>query len=195
MTEVQHEMPVETANSIPEGFSPPPSQNRYALSPAWAKSDDFKKPFDYTTSLGQTVQLRRLDMADLLRLGVAEDFDVMSKSLMTENKPDEGETAQQSLTSAIMKADNFDRMENMINLVCQAGVLQPKLYPVPLHENARQAGLVYIDSVPFSERMELFSVIFETEGLSDFRKEQEPSVADVANVPSVPLPADGPVGI
>ena len=204
MTEVQHDISMESAateNPIPEGFSTPipePPQvpvNPYALSPAWSKADDFKKPFDYTTSLGQVVELRRLDMADLLRLGVAEDFDVMSKSLMTENKPSDDESAQQSLTSAIMKADNFDRMENMINLVCQAGVLQPKLYAVPLHEKARQAGLVYIDSVPFSERMELFSVIFETEGLSDFRQEQEPSVANVADVPSVPLPADGPVGI
>ena len=173
----------------------PPAVNKYALSTAWSNNSDFKKPFDYKTSSGQTVQVRRLDMADILRLGVAEDFDFMSKALMTDDSPKDEKDAKSALSSAILKAGNFDRMERMINLVCLSGVLQPKLYEPPLHQNARQAGLVYIDNVPFSDKMELFSVIFETEGLSDFRSEQESSVADVANEPSVSLPADRPVGV
>jgi hypothetical protein len=41
----------------------------------------------------------------------------------------------------------------------------------------------------------LFAVIFESEGLSTFRSEQETSVGDVADVPSVQLPADRPLAL
>lgn len=168
--------------------------NKYALSPAWSKTKDFKKPFDYTLEdTGQTVLLRRLDMGDLLKLGIAEELDFMSKELMAGDA--DKEKAKEQLASAITKGDNFGRMDTMINKVVQAGVVLPKLHMTPRDEAARQAGLTYVDSVPFSDRIELFSVIFETEGLSTFREEQKDGVGDVADVPSVQLPPDGPVGI
>lgn len=168
---------------------------KYALSPSWEKSSEFKEPFDYTlVSSGQTCLVRRLDMGDLLKLGVAEQLDFMSKELLA-GDASEGAAPSQSVGEAIMKAENFGKMELMINKVVQAGVLQPPLHLPPLHENARQKGLIYIDSLPFGDRLELFSVVFDSEGLTDFREEQEPGVADVANVTSVQLPPDGPLGI
>jgi hypothetical protein len=171
-------------------------QDKYAVSPVWAKSNDYKKPFDYTleSNPDQTVLLRRLDMGDLLKLGIAEELDFMSKALMTQDSP-EDQKAKEAVTSAIVSADNFGRMEKMINAVVVAGVLQPKLHEPPRDENARQAGLVYADSIPFSDRLELFSVIFETEGLSTFRQEQETGVGNVADESVVSLPANGPVDV
>ena len=164
------------------------ADDKYAVSAAWEKGRDFRQPFDYTLEgTGQTVLVRHLDMGDLLKLGIAEELDFMTKSLMTDDK---SEKAQEAVASAILKADNFQRMEKMINLVCVAGVMKPQLYSLPEHENARQAGLIYVDSVPFNDRMELFSVIFETEGLTTFRQEQEDGMGDIQHVTDVPLPAD-----
>lgn len=180
--------------------------DKYALSPAWAHGREYKDPFDYTLeSSGQTVFLKRLDMPDLLRLGAAEDLDFMAKALMS---PDvkEGEEAP-SVMSIIGKSDNFGKMEAMINLVVQAGVLAPRLYLPPtitetktvdgkpvittrINEAARQKGLTYVDSVPFDDRVELFGIIFDTDGLSTFREEQTTGVADVENVTSLPLPTE-----
>lgn len=163
--------------------------DRYALSDAWAKGSELRKPFDYTVkNTHQTVLIRHLDMGDLLRLGIAEELDFMTKALMTDDtKPEKPEEA---VSNAILKADNFKRMERMVNLVCVAGIIKPELHMPPEHESARQGGLIYIDSVPFNDRMELFSVIFETEGLSTFRQEQDDGVGNLQHVSDVPLPAD-----
>lgn len=178
------------------------SEDKYGLSPSWSRANDYKRPFDYTLKdSGQTVLLRRLDMGDLLKLGIAEELDFMSKELVTnedanvEGDSKKQEEAQAALVDAVTKGENFGRMNDMINKVVLAGILQPKVYAVPRDEAARQKGLTYIDSVPFNDRIELFSVIFETEGLSTFRQEQEVGVGNVEHEPVLSLSADGPVAL
>jgi hypothetical protein len=169
--------------------------DEFAITTAWSKAKDYKKPFKFKCPSGQMTLIHRLDMADLLKLGVAEDMDFMAKALMatektakeTEETPEDPAAAA---TAAITKAANFNKLENTINLVVQAGLIKPKTHLVPRDENARQAGLFYIDSIPFEDRMVLFTHIFETEGLTTFRQEQETGVGDVADVPSVSLPAE-----
>lgn len=171
------------------------SDDKYALSTAWEKSNEFKRPFDYVlTETKQTCLVRRMDMGDLLKLGVAEEMDFMSKALMS----DEAATAKsggEAVSAAMMKAQNFAKMEQMINAVVLEGVIKPKLQPVPAHDQARQPGQLYVDSIPFNDRVELFSVIFDSEGLSTFREEQADGVGNVANVTDVPLPPNEPVAV
>ena len=144
------------------------TDDKYALSTTWEKSNEFKRPFDYTLKeTGQTCLLRRMDMGDFLKLGIAEELDFMSKALMTDDS--KTDDPQQAVSSVMMKSENFSKMEKMINLVVQVGVVKPHLQQVPEHENARQPGQVYIDAIPFNDRLELFSVIFDSEGLSTFR--------------------------
>lgn len=181
----------------------------YELSDSWARGAEYKEPFNYVVGkgkitpeeaeshdpkTGQLVFARRLDMGDLLKLGIAEQLDFMSKELMTqEAKP--GGQPKDAVSNAIMKADNFTQMESMVNLVVTAGIVAPKLHMPPKdgENQKRQAGLTYADSIPFVDRMELFSVCFDSEGLSTFRSEQEAGVGDVADVESVQLPADSTV--
>jgi hypothetical protein len=198
---------------------------QYKMSERWENSSEFKTPFDYIIGVGkaadtaaadaaeaegkQVLQVRRVDMGDLIKLGIAEELDFMSKELVapTDSAKDD-EKATDAIKSAIMKAENYTQMETMVNLVCGAGIMQPKLYQPPMitqtengktvstvNEAARQKGLVYIDHLPWDDRIELFSVIFESEGLSDFREEQETGVGDVEHEPGVSLPANGPVDI
>lgn len=168
-------------------------QDDFALSTAWTAHKDFKKPFRYRLeNSGQTVLLQRLDMPDLLKLGIAQEMDFMSKSLLT--APAGGDQKPQAaVADAVKLADNFGKMETMINKVVQRGCLKPTLHAVPEHNNARQDGLLYVDAIPWDDRMELFSVIFETQGLSDFREEQDAGVGNVADVQDVQLPSNGPV--
>lgn len=208
------------------------TSDRYAVSTKWEKSREFKLPFDYVLGLPdeeqtpenvenppinpatgephQVCQVRRLDMGDLIKLGIAEELDFMSKALIEDDKKQDGEQAKEAVGRAIMKADNYNRMEKMVNLVVGSGVLQPTLNPAPVikerdsrtgeviekpNEAARQKGLLYVDHLPWDDRMELFATIFETEGLSTFRQEQTPGVGDVEHESSVQLPADGPVDV
>lgn len=170
------------------------NNDEFAISPAWIANKDFKKPFKYTIeSSNSTVLLQRLDMPDLLKLGIAQEMDFMSKSLMAAPVTAGEQKPQAAVADAVKLADNFGKMETMIDKVVMRGCLKPKLYPVPAHENARQEGLMYIDNVPWDDRMELFSVIFETQGLSDFRPEQDAGVGDMADVQDVQLPSNEPV--
>ena len=170
------------------------SDDKYAVSDRWGASADFKLPFDYELEVSkQLCQVRRLDMGDLIKLGIADELDFMSKALVSDDEKKLDEKAQDAVSRAVLKADNYERMEKMINTVVQAGVVQPKLYLPPRDEAARQKGLVYVDHLPWNDRLELFSVIFETEGLSSFRGKQEDGVGNVEHVQDVPLPAEPPV--
>lgn len=169
----------------------------HPLSTSWSKGKEFKKPFDYSLENNpeQTVTLRRIDMGDILKLGVANELDFMSKALITADPSKDDDKSREAVVDAISQSGNMEKMEIMVNKVVLAGLIDPKPFPVPEHENARQAGLLYVDEIPFEDRIELFSVIFDTEGLSTFREEQKTGVGDVADVPSVQLPPDGFVGV
>ena len=150
------------------------------------------EPYDYTTASGKLVLIQRLGMTDILKLGLLDTLDFFTKSLSEDEKKQKVATGQagEQFTKALL--GNFDKMEDTINAVVQVGVLAPKLYPVPMlvttegdvtkkvpNDSARQAGLLYVDSVPFETRVELFGEIMDTEGLSDFREESSPGVGDV----------------
>lgn len=176
-------------------------KEKYGLSPAWSKGRDYKKPFDYVIeSSGQEVKIRRLDMGDLLKLGIGEEMDFMTKALMSSEKK---ETGTDAVASAVMGAGNFENMEGMINKVVLAGLITPRVHTPPMKEfvgpkgltlvvdeEAKKENVLYVDDVPFTDRMELFSVIFDSDGLATFRGEQADGVGDVETVPSVSLPAD-----
>lgn len=182
------------AKAAPDSPIPPEPQNPYAISESWSRGREYKKPFDHTiASSGQVVKLKRLDMGDMLKLGIAEEMDFMTKALMTNEKK---ETGGEAIASAVYKSDNFERMQKMINKVVLAGLLAPKVHHPPLNddgeidEEAKKDGTLYVDEIPFGDRMEMFSVIFESDGLATFRDEQTAGVGDVETVSSVSLPAD-----
>jgi hypothetical protein len=178
------------------------SNDDYAISDDWQKHKDFRTPFDFVLepikdnegnvirARGQKLLLRHVEMPDLLKHGLAAELDFMTKEIMKgDDKPN-----KEVVSDAITNADALLKMEAMVNAVCLAGIIKPKIYPVPDDTaQKRQTGLLYVDQIPWDDRQELFSVIFDSAGLSDFREEQEPDVGNVADVQELQLPADGPV--
>ena len=156
----------------------------------WKSRKDYFKPFvHHLDDSEQDVLVRRVDMSAILEMGLIEELDFFQKALLSENKSESADTA--TTASAITKPDNFKRMSVIIDAICLAGVLSPKIYKVPEHENARQDGLLYVDEIPWEDRMELFGVIFGSNNEeSTFRPEQDAPVGTVANVETVSLPAD-----
>lgn len=168
-------------------------EEKYAPT-SWAKNKEYKEPFDYTTSSGQLILVQRLDMDDILTLGLENDLDFMSKAIVSEDKPEVQESDDDSISKA-MKSGNLPKLKRIVDAVCLRGILAPKLHAVPEDVNARQKGLFYVDSVPFNERVELFSVIFDTEGLQTFRQESPDDLGRVADESTVSLPAESDMGV
>ncbi|ACI12445.1 tail assembly chaperone [Mycobacterium phage Konstantine] len=168
----------------------------------WGRDTGRKAPFEFTVPSGKTVLVKRLEMTDILKLGMIDDLDFMAKALVA-GDPKMGEAQKKSDTEeddedaglmGVLKrmgsGENFDKLERLVNGVVLSGVVAPKLYAIPRDDNARQKGLRYIDSVDFVDRMALFGVIFDSDGLSTFREESEPSVADLPDGDGVPQPAE-----
>ena len=171
--------------------------SKKTVSKKWKDHKGFKKPFDYhLVDSDQDLTVRRLDMPDLLKLGVADQMDFMTKALM--ENPQSPDEAKNAVADAARKSGNFANLEVMINKIVLAGVIDPRLFPVPETgpdgaDGPRDEDLMYIDEVPWDDRMELFSVIFESDGISDFREESQSDLGNVVDVQDVQLPPDGPV--
>lgn len=172
--------------------------SRYAPT-SWAKAQTSSAddgPYEYETSSGQLCLLKNISMTDIFRMGLMDTLDFFIAGLSTNDKnaPQPTEEEQSSdFTKKLLK--NFDKMETTINKVLLVGVVAPPLAPVPDEPTAvRKEGVIYVDKLPFEDRVELFNEILDTEGLSDFREE---SKSDMGHVPAeqvVQLPADATVG-
>lgn len=171
------------------------TEDKYGISPTWEKYKNFRDPFDYTLKeSGQTLLLQHLDMGDILKLGFVNELDFLNKAMAgSTQKPESNQ--QQVIQEAFSKSQNIDKLMAMVDKVCVAGILKPKIHDIPPPDGDgnpghRQAGLFYVDQIPFDDRQELFGVIFESEGLTDFREEQTPDVGTVADESVVSLPSD-----
>lgn len=165
------------------------SNEKYAISPAWQKKIANSEPFDYTLSSNpdQTCLLKKIEMSDIMQFGLVDDLDFLAKEIADISSKDNGETQRET------RRKNSKNMERIVNLVVQSGVIMPELHLPPENNQDRVDGLIYVDSIPFMDRVELFSVIYDTEGLPEFREEQSSNVGNVDTVTEVSLPASEPV--
>lgn len=158
---------------------------------SWAENKDFREPFDFTTSSGQLARLRRLAMDDLIILSLENDLDFFVKAIMgNDDKKKKQDDAGVAGILANASGKDFAKLMAVVNAVVVSGVIAPKLHAIPEHENARQKGLLYVDSIPMPERMELFSVIFDSAGIEAFQDEETDGVGPVADEPDVPVPTE-----
>ncbi len=160
--------------------------DRYAPT-TWGRPDTSNEPFEFTTPSGQICLIRRLGMDDILRMGMVDKLDFFSKSMSEDDaeKPDEARADE--IKKSVLS--NFGQMDDAIGAIVVAGVIAPSIQPTPDHAALKKAGVIYVDSIPFNDRVALFSEILDTEGLSTFRKESEDGVGDVPAEQVVQLPA------
>lgn len=159
----------------------------------WGKtSPEQAEPFEHTTASGQLCLIRRIGMGEILKLGFIEKFDFFTASISegeTAGAPaPESDASKREFAKKLL--GNFDQMEETINSVILVGVIAPIVHAIPAGGRERSPEKVYVDSIPFEDRVELFGEILDTEGLSSFRQESEASVGDVPADESV---QDAPV--
>lgn len=152
-----------------------------ATAKAWATPEEDGQPYDYELESGRLCLIKRIGMTEIFRLGLLDKLDFFSASLAEDDKPKKKSVGKEFLTEL---SKNFGKMEESINAVLLIGVIAPVLAPVPtpnaVGEIIRQEGVVYVDKVPFEDRVELFGEILDTEGLSDFREESKDDMGHVS---------------
>lgn len=169
--------------------------------------------FDFKTPSGQTCLMRRLDVEDLVELDVLSEIDRLSSLVASEHiEPATGnrrvpqDHKLKKLTAAQEKAEqerafkritgnkeDFKVLAWLMDGVVAAAVLLPELtrcyrgvkddyVKIPIKD--RKLGLVYTDSVPFGDRMQIFNTaIGSMDGLANFREEQGEDMGDLEDQP------------
>lgn len=187
---------------------PSKDYDRYAPIPAWTAP----MTSDMTLPSGQVVLVRKVQMEDVVELGLLEAMDafkdivgkgqVAAKAAKKTTKKAQAEAEEKSnetLGLGLMKdKDKFKTMLKMADRVTVAVVLKPeiKFPPAGLDGKAlpmpdREPGL-YVDQVPFADKIHVFSSIFDgMENLDSFRGESDSGVDSVPAVTGVSLPSVG----
>lgn len=184
-------------------------QNEYAVT-AWGEEGGKKKSL--TLPSGQRCLVQLLEMEDVIALGVVDQLDTFTGGMLSEalsGKPKPKKTKKDAKKEeatkwmeALKDQAKFLKLMDAVEKIIMRAVLKPKIYPEPLEEDGSQGPLVkgraYIHQVSFTDKMEIFGVVFQNLGdMSSFHEGQTPDLGDVATSEGLPrptIPTTGNVG-
>lgn len=169
--------------------------------------------FPFKTPSGQLCLLRRLQPVDLLGSSLLGNVDMLGKLVgdkINEAQPKPGAHAKEEvqnrfkMAKEITEANGIELMislmqgsegnaefASVIDNVVRLAVVKPVIHPNPKKGENRVKGMVYVDTVKFLDKVEIFRKVMEEMRLT----QQFPDVIDgdleaVATVKDVPLPAE-----
>ena len=151
-------------------------------------------PYEYTLESGDVILIKKLTMPDILRLGFLDKLDFFTKALSEDETKPALTDATQSPDFVKKLLSNWDQMEDVIDKLLVVGVVAPVVVPNIPAPN-RKPGVVYVDTIPFNDKVELFGELMDTDGLTQFRDESETGVGHVSDGESVSDTAEQPVGV
>lgn len=156
---------------------------------------DADGPYEYTLSSGDVILIKKLTMPEILRLGFLDKLDFFTKALSENADPAKAlANAPQDADFAKKLLSNWSEMEDVIDKLLIAGVVAPQVVenvPNPV----RKTGVVYCDTIPFNDKVDLFGELMDTDDLTRFRDEPETGVGHVSDGESVSDTTEQPVGV
>lgn len=146
------------------------------------------KPIILEMPSGQKCRVRVLEMEDIIRLNLVNELDTFSGFFEEHdpNNPDSG----MSMMKKLSDGDNFDRFSNTMDKVVVDSVVEPRILP---RDANHEPGAVFVNQVPFVDKMAIFSAVFKGLGdMGDFREEQSDGVGAVEEQPIPAVPSVAP---
>lgn len=105
-----------------------------------------------------------------------------------EQKKEDDERVLTALSTALSKPEALDSMVDKV--VCQA-VVEPRIEMPPAEVSERENNVVYVDTVPFSDKMVIFNWVMRgIDGVKAFRGEPADDVEAVETGEGVPHPTE-----
>jgi hypothetical protein len=171
-----------------------PSQNSTHAPKAWGAPTTF----DFEVPSGGLCLLRRLDPTDLLEHDILEKTDFIG-ALVDEQIQKIQKGGSPEIDPDKIEADIFEQMRGnasrlgelryMVDKLTIVAVVEPKVHPLPAKDETRQDGLIYVDTIPFEDKMAIFTRVLQ--GVNRAKRFHQPdaTVAALGTVQDVPLPA------
>ena len=161
-----------------------------------------KPGFDLELPSGALVRIERMEIADLLGLGILDSIDTFTQKLLpSEGKHGADQSAEQELGNRIMNdLSQFSDVLEMVDKVIARAVVKPQLHLAPFNDNGEplplQDGKIYAHLVPLEDKMAIFqAVIPEMDDTFPDSDQSAAGVADLEDVQGVPSQADSAPGI
>lgn len=146
--------------------------NKYA--PKQWQSDRF----EIECPSGQLCLARKLQMEDIVRLGIIDEMDMFTEFAATMGEVD-GENGDDAAMEVVKDKERFSKVVEIVDKVVAEVVVEPKLQrPIkknkrgaetPLPESEYEEGVIYTSFVDFNDRMHIFSSVFTGETIDQFR--------------------------
>lgn len=155
--------------------------------------------FDVNLPSGQTCRVKKLTMEKIVELGLMNDLDSFTGSIMPKDKTSKKKSAKQeekdaeaAFMDSLKDRDKFGTMMNTVHKVVVSCVIIPQVSPAPAPGEPRDPERVYVDEdIDFNDKLALFGKIFDgLGGMESFREGSEPDVGAVAEVTGPSLQAE-----
>ncbi len=161
------------------------------------------REFDFVTPSGQIVLMKKLQIEDLMQhQGLLNQADLLTGIVESEVVPANREAkraaARKASAAGMSDADksvlkklqedpeSSKKFLSVCDSIVVSAVLKPELHLSPEDSDDRRAGLIYIDTVGFNDKMAIFNKAMEDTGkLSSFRAGSENSDGAVEDGESV----------
>lgn len=168
--------------------------NKYSLT-GWGKQS---KEFDIVLPSGQTCLVTKLQMEAIVELGLMNDLDSFTGSIIPDKKSSKKKSAKQeeqdtedSFVNALKDKTQFSKMMGTIDKVVVACVVIPAVTHVPAEGEERRDDVVYTDMIDFNDKLTIFGKVFDgLGGMEPFRPGSEPALGAVAESPGAALQAE-----
>lgn len=152
-----------------------PAEDPYAAT-TWGLPD--KQPF--TCPSGQRCLLRRVDIMDLLGTSMLNKLDFLTSIVSSEHIPNasgkpSSKTAQPDVAKALQDKQSLMDFRAVIDDTVIRVVVRPEIHPIPPEGEDRVDGLVYVDSVSFTDKTEIFNWAVRGQNVDDLKRFREES--------------------
>jgi len=156
--------------------------DRYAPIPAWGGNVNY----DFVLPSKQVVLLRKLQMEDIVELDLIDAMDTFT-GLMTvpENakakKSKKAANEEEQIGRQIFgNPEKFKAVMKTADKCILKAVLKPTVQEPPAEFAERVEGVVYLDTIPFADKLAIFNEVFEgVGGFESFREEPTENVGSV----------------
>jgi len=161
---------------------------------------------ELTVPSGGLCLVRRIEPLDLLSDEFLGSIDMLGGAVLEQIKrvqsplgpvqPGVEAAAEQERINKIFAAmSNPDNLPAMIDRVVMRVVVEPRLQPIPSEGNGRSEGDIYIDQVPFEDKMFIFNhAMGAMSALNSFRPQADATVGNVEPLAGISHPTERPAG-
>lgn len=135
--------------------------------------------FEIECPSGQLCLARKLQMEDIVKLGIIDEMDMFTEFAATMGENGQAQESEAGL-DIVKDKERFAKVVEIVDKVVAEVVVEPALVrpvkknkkgnEVPLPTDEFEDGVIYTSYVDFNDRMHIFGMVFSGETIDGFRE-------------------------